>query len=255
MKHQEYIRIVPGADTAVLFIHGICGTPNHFTTQISMLDLVPENWSVYNVLLDGHGKGVRDFGKSSMKKWKSQVWGIFADLAQCHDQVVLVAHSMGTLFSIQLALENPKKVPFLFLIGVPLRPGLRLFGIVNTFRVALNLVREDKPFEKALRDDCGIDTSPWLWQYIGWIPRFLELFREIYRTEKVLKNLTVPCVAYQSKKDELVSNFTRGVLKRSGVVEIVDLKESTHCYYDPADAELLRKDFLLRCNTIKEKKA
>lgn len=255
MKHQEHVRIVPGADTAVLLIHGICGTPNHFTTQISMLDLVPENWSVYNVLLDGHGAGVREFGKSSMNRWKDQVWGIFHELAERHDRVILVAHSMGTLFSIQLALENPKKIPFLFLIGVPLRPGLRLFGIVNTFRVALNLVREDKPFEKALRDDCGIDPSPWLWHYIGWIPRYLELFREIYRTEKVLENLTVPCVAYQSKKDELVSNFTRGVLERSAVVDVVDLWNSTHCYYDPADAEILRSDFRKRCAAIYEKKA
>lgn len=255
MKHKEYVRIVPGADTAVLFIHGICGTPNHFTTQISMLDLVPESWSVHNVLLDGHGSGVREFGKSSMKRWKDQVWGVFSDLAENHDRVILVAHSMGTLFSIQLAIENPKKIPFLFLIGVPLRPGLRLFGIVNTFRIALNLVREDKPFEKAMRDDCGINTSPWLWQYIGWIPRFLELFLEIYRTEKLLKELKVSCVAYQSKKDELVSNFTRAVLERSGVMEIADLPKSTHCYYDPEDAELLRRDFVRRCCMITEKKA
>jgi len=255
MKHEEFIRLVPGADTAVLFIHGICGTPNHFSTQISMLDVVPKEWSVYNVLLDGHGKGVGDFSRSGMKKWKQQVWGIFRSLADNHDRVVLAAHSMGTLFSIQLALENPDKVPFLFLIGVPMRPGLRLFGIVNTLRIAFNCVREDHPLEVALRNDCGIHTTPRIWEYIGWIPRFLELFREIYRTEKVMGNLEVPCVAYQSKKDELVSNFTRGVLERSGVVEIVDLPESTHCYYDPADGEKLRSDFKKRCEVLRKKKA
>ena len=36
MIHQEYVRKVPGADTAVLFIHGIVGTPNHFTDLISL---------------------------------------------------------------------------------------------------------------------------------------------------------------------------------------------------------------------------
>ena len=30
MNHAEYKRMVPGADTAVLFVHGILGTPNHF---------------------------------------------------------------------------------------------------------------------------------------------------------------------------------------------------------------------------------
>ena len=38
-----------------------------------LLSLVPDNISVYNVLLDGHGKGVKEFSKTSMKKWKKQI--------------------------------------------------------------------------------------------------------------------------------------------------------------------------------------
>ena len=73
MEHKEYVRIVPGADTAVLFIHGIVGTPNHFTDLISLVELVPEDWSVCNLLLDGHGGNADDFAATSMKKWKNQV--------------------------------------------------------------------------------------------------------------------------------------------------------------------------------------
>ena len=125
MEHKEYIRIIPEADTAVLFVHGIVGTPNHFITQIPLVDLVPENWSVYNVLLDGHGKGVEDFSRTSMKKWKEQVWRIFEQLAEEHDRVIIAAHSMGTLFAMQLAILHPEKVPFLFLVAVPMRPWVR----------------------------------------------------------------------------------------------------------------------------------
>ena len=46
MNHQEYRRIVPGADMAVLMIHGIVGTPHHFD---NLLPLIPENWSVVNL--------------------------------------------------------------------------------------------------------------------------------------------------------------------------------------------------------------
>ena len=53
--HKEYKRIVENSPKALLFIHGILGTPNHFAPFIP---LVPENLSVYNLLLDGHGKGV-----------------------------------------------------------------------------------------------------------------------------------------------------------------------------------------------------
>ena len=52
MDHREFIRYLPGSDRAVLLIHGIAGTPAHFW---QFLPLIPEDWSVYNVLLDGHG--------------------------------------------------------------------------------------------------------------------------------------------------------------------------------------------------------
>ena len=68
-----------------------------------------------------------------------------------------------------------------------------------------------------------------------------------------MRDLTVPCVAYQSHRDELVTNLTKGVLEKSGVMEVVELQKSTHCYYEPEEAQRLRDDFLRRCNEIKKK--
>ena len=62
MEHKEYKRIIPEARAAILFVHGIVGTPNHFAEFVSR---VPEKISVYNILLDGHGggaSGLRNFG-------------------------------------------------------------------------------------------------------------------------------------------------------------------------------------------------
>lgn len=252
MIHQEYIRLVPGARTAVLFIHGIVGTPNHFRDLIPLVPLVPENWSVYNLLLDGHGKNVRDFSHTSMKKWKAQVRAIFESLTRTHEQVVIVGHSMGTLFAMQLALEWPEKVPLLFLIAVPMRPGVRISGMVRVLRMVFGLTREDRPIELATRDVCGVTTTRKLWKYIGWIPRFLELFAEIYRTEKVMGNLTVPCVAYQSEKDELVMNRSRKILEKSGVMEVYNLLNSTHFYYDSGDQRIVQDDFTNRIELLKK---
>lgn len=243
MIHEEYVRIVPGADTAVLFIHGIVGTPNHFRDLIPLVDLVPEDYSVYNVLLDGHGKTVDDFAKTSMKKWHRQVWGIFDELAKSHERVILVSHSMGTLFSIQLAIEHPEKVPFLFLIAVPLRPGIRLMTIRNLLCLVFGKLKEEIPLEAATMQVCGVKTTRKLWKYIKWLPRFLELFFEIYRTESVMKDLSVPCMAYQSQRDELVANCTRKVLEKSGVMSVHNLENSTHFYYHPDDQKTVRSDF------------
>ena len=60
-RNREYVRIVEGSEYAVLFVHGIVGTPRHFDF---LIDVVPPNVSIYNMLLDGHGYGVRDFSRT-----------------------------------------------------------------------------------------------------------------------------------------------------------------------------------------------
>lgn len=246
MEHKEYKRIVPGADTAVLFVHGIVGTPNHFRDLIPLVQQVPENWSVYNVLLPGHGGTADDFAASSMKKWRNHVRSAFSDLAAQHKQVIIVAHSMGTLFAMQLALEFPQKIPLLFLLGVPLRPGVRL----TMMRDSLLMVFGKLPPKHILWKAAGVTTTMKLWKYLRWVPRFLELFREIYVTEQVMCDLKVPCVAYQSQTDELVMNWTRGVLQRSGVMEVRNLIDSTHFYYVPNDQKTVCDDFAKRIKKI-----
>ena len=104
-------------------MHGIAGSPDHFRTLLPLEELIPADWSVYNVLMDGNGKGVKEFSRSYTKKWTTQVMGIFNDLCETHERVIIVGHSMGTLFAVQMALRRPEKVPFIFLIACPLRVG------------------------------------------------------------------------------------------------------------------------------------
>lgn len=112
-KHLEYIREVPGSKTAVLFIHGILGTPNHFAR---LVDAVPDEWAVYNILLEGHGRTVEDFASATMEQWKTQVRCLVLKLSDEYDNIIVVAHSMGTLFAIEEAVRNPKiKKLFLYL--------------------------------------------------------------------------------------------------------------------------------------------
>ena len=88
MEHKENKRIIKGASSAVLFIHGIIGTPNHFDRFIP---LIPGDVSVHNILLDGHGNSVTDFSHTSMKKWESQVTDAVAELSKTHEKIYIVA--------------------------------------------------------------------------------------------------------------------------------------------------------------------
>ena len=243
MEHQEYVRIVPGAKIAVLFMHGIVGTPNHFKDLLPLVDQVPQQWSVYNVLLPGHGGKVEDFGKSSMKRWKDHVWCIFHQLADTHERIFLVGHSMGTLFSIQMALAHPEKVSQLFLIAVPFRVRMRGFGILNLLRLTFGILDHADPVQAATRTVCGTEPTWMVWKYIPWLPRMWELLREMHTTAKLIDHLETSCVAYQSERDELVSNRSRRILENSGRVEVHNLLKSTHFYYSPEDIAVVQKRF------------
>ena len=69
MNHAPFFREGTGPN-AVLLIHGIAGSPAHFRDLVSV---IPEGFSVYNILLDGHSGPVDNLGRSSMAKWKAQV--------------------------------------------------------------------------------------------------------------------------------------------------------------------------------------
>jgi len=238
MDHREWIRIVPGSRKAVLMIHGIAGTPAHFR---DLIPVIGEDWSVYNILLDGHGKTVRDFGATSMKKWKAQVDARLEELFANYDRIVLVAHSMGTLFSIQAAVKHPDKIDRLFLLAVPTRPWVRASTVATSLRISRGNLRPDDTAAWAMYHATSIQLQPGLLQYAGWVPRLLELLAECRKTRQAIPRLTVPCQTFQSHIDELVSFRSCKDLENHPCIENTVLYGSGHFAYSEDDIALLRE--------------
>ena len=247
MEHKEYKRISDNSNTAILFIHGIVGTPNHFNEFVS---LVPKSISVYNLLLDGHGKGVKDFSKTSMKKWEMQVASAVEELSLMHEKIYIVAHSLGTLIAIDQAIKN-NKVCKLFLLAVPLRLSLKPKMSINSLKVYFDKIRPDDYEALAAKKCYGIlnDKNPI--HYIGWIPRFLELFSKIRQTRKTINLLNTPCVVYQSRNDEMVSRHSIKHLRSNPRIFVNELKKSGHYYYAKEDFEFLITEFSKMLNMNK----
>ena len=239
MEHTEYVRIIDNSNTAILFIHGIVGTPNHFNEFVS---LVPESFSVYNLLLDGHGKSVKDFSKTSMKKWEAQVASVVDELSLTHEKIYIVAHSLGTLFAIDQAIKN-KKVCKLFLLAVPLRLSIKPKMPINSLKVYFDKIRSDDYEALAAKKCYGIEKDKNPFHYIGWIPRFLELFAKIRRTRQTVNLLNTICLVYQSEKDEMVSSRSAKYFENKPNVLVNKLKKSGHYYYDKEDFDFLITEF------------
>ena len=189
MPHSEYIKTQDGATCAVLFIHGILSTPRYFDPFLSA---VPEGWDVYNILLDGHGGTVGDFSRTSMEKWQAQTAARLKELCLHYNKVVVAAHSLGTLLAINEAPRHPK-VTAMLLLDVPLMVRVKPSMAVQSLKAAFGKLDANDPWERALREKVGITLTRRLWQYLGWVPRFLELLTLCRQTRDRVGDIAVPC--------------------------------------------------------------
>ncbi len=252
MPHREYVRLVDGAETAVLFLHGIVGTPRHFDSRLPLIPLVPEDWSVYSLLLPGHGGAVEDFAAATMHSWKEYVWKIFDDLSQTHRHVVLVGHSMGTLFALQLAIEKGEKVPLLFLLASPICPQFTPAAISHCLDLVFPSRHGDHKIRDAMSASGSVTLTKKLWKYIPWLPNMFALLLEARMTKRLLPQLRTKTIVFQSRKDELVAHRSEKFLVQCPTVHLSVLEDSTHFYYTDADTRLVQQAFLDACKEVSQ---
>lgn len=239
MEHREYIKLQENADVAILFIHGIVGTPNHFN---ELIKLAPQDFSIYNMLLDGHGKEAKDFAKSSMKKWESQVESTVTELLKNHREIYIVGHSMGTLLGIEAATKH-KEITKLFLLASPLKIALKPKAFTTSMKLYFNKIKPTDYMAKAAQKCYGVSPTKNPFHYLAWLPRMVELLNKSRKTRNTLKKIDAYCVAYQSSLDELVSKKSIKCLKQNPKIIIKELKNSYHYYYDEKDLLFLHNEF------------
>ncbi len=246
--HEEYIREAPGAKCAVVFIHGILSTPLFFE---KLVERVPCSFSVYNILLDGHGGGVRDFSETSMKIWKHQAKALIAYLEKKYESLILVGHSMGTLFSIQNAVKRPEKIKALFLLCSPLKVRVHPRSAKYSLRIIFELPSKQDPVEDSARRWYSIRPDKRLWKYIPWVPKFTCLLSEIRKTRKMLPSLAVPTYVFHADNDSLVSKKAVKIFSLNENVSITHLKSSYHQYFSDDDYNIILKSFCELIDNLK----
>ncbi len=248
MAHKEYIREIPGSNSVVLCIHGILGTPEQFNPLLSQ---IPAEWSVFNILLDGHGKKVQDFSDSSMLKWKGQVQRTLTYLSVRYSKIIIMAHSMGALFALQAAANQNPRIKALFLMDVPLVPFLRPVCVGNSLQIIWDCIPANNSIALAQKDAFSIHPDKRLWLYLGWIPRYMELFREIAKTRQCISDVKIPCRVFLSQRDELVSLRSYKYLKGNPHIKVTMLEGATHFYFSERNIAQMQRSLAFICKKIK----
>lgn len=235
---MDSVRIVENSRCAVLCVHGILGHPGFFDF---LLPLVPRDWSVTNILLKGHGGSVKDFSAASMDEWKLQVAEAVAKLRGTHEKVLIVAHSMGTLFAVREAVAG--NVDALFLMNTPLKIRVTRRLLSTPLKVLSGNIKKEDRWTQAALEAYGIEQDVNLLHYLGWVPRYLELFAEIRSVRKIISRLTVRTQVYLSAHDEMVSPASAKLFKECHSVKVKVLPTSGHYYYSDSDTRMLQDDF------------
>ena len=169
-----------------------------------------------------------------------------------HENIVIAGHSMGTLFAVDAGIKCPSRIKALFLINPPLKVGIKAKMLPISLKLAFDRIPENDRYLQAQKAACSITPTKKLWDYLWWIPRYLELFRKIHKTKNAPQHLTVPGYAFHSGKDELVSQKSLKFLHSYSTLKTIHLKNSGHNYYVEEEKKILTETFEKMCRDLEE---
>ena len=139
--HQPYFRNGKNSNVAFLFVHGILSSPRHFDWLIQQ---IPEDYAISNILLAGHGGNVEDFSRANMQQWKNQFECALTELKKSYRSIIVVGHSLGALLALHASTRH-KSISGMLLLNPPLQPQLMPSMMWRSIRFAFDKVHLDDP--------------------------------------------------------------------------------------------------------------
>lgn len=213
----------------ILYIHGIMGSPLEFQRIAEALK--DENIYFKALLLPGHGSNGYDFARTRSNAWQTHVNQEISHLKNSYSKIILIGHSLGGLLALNAALQY--SVDGIILLNTPIKTRISIQQISMSLRVLLSSGKANDPMIHTYRETFSVDLSDW-WTMPLWIPRLLDINRIAGQTEKILHEVKVAVILFQSIHDETVNPKSAEILKRGlcdYLISLTYLDKSTHAYF------------------------
>lgn len=249
MTHEPYLIEHPLADTLVLLIHGITGSPHQFDALAQRL--YAEGNSVQSLLLPGHGGTAKAFAQSGRLQWEQSVNTAVRHALLRYKNVMLTGHSMGCLLAINAyhTLSEKSRIRGLVLLAPPLRIHLTSGCIWQNLKAAMGRRPEHSAGQACSSVEKGKPLG-----YVRWLPRYMDVLKMAGKARRQIEGLNVPILAVHSGGDEIVSaKSVQELQRRQPQTQALLLPNSTHFLYAEEEARLLHEQvagFVRRC-TVK----
>lgn len=228
---SAYSRIAPDAEVAVLFLHGITGSPAAWHPIARAL--AAEDLSVSVPLLPGHGGSWQELAATTWSDWFSAAEAQLRRLQADHDRVVVAGLSMGGALSLALGTlpQPPDEIvvvnPALF-VDSPLTP---LLPVLKRFVPSVAAIGND--IAHPGRDEFAGDRTP-----VAAVASLASALKDL-RTD--LWEISSPVTVLVSGRDNVVGPRSLRAL-RAGLVRpprIIALRRSRHVATLDFDAPLI----------------
>lgn len=214
------------ANTVVLFVHGIQGSPSQFAWLAEML---PDHVDYLCLLLPGHGASIREFSAAGYREWTKSVFETIHSLSSRYQRIIYVGHSMGCLLGILSAAADAPSPDSMLLLACPLvlRPTLHYF--LNNYRSVIQKTPSD-PWIMAAKEANSVHARHPI-AYVCCIKPYLSLLKLMGKARKILPRLTMPIIAVHSERDEIVGRKSLTRLSKHAHAETLLASGSGHFLY------------------------
>lgn len=226
------------SQNVILCVHGFMGLPRQFDNLLADLD--DQSWDVRNLLLPGHGAGVREFADSGPAVWIPAVEDCLAELRGTYENIVVWTHSMGGLLAIIAAAKNPARIRRIVAIALPIRLRLSFAGIRINVSALLGKKQSEDPRVVAAIELRGVDDVTWL-NAVRLLPNVKRLRVDLVRqATKVVTDLDVPLTVVNSMADETVPRSATRVIRRLRPdARVLVLRQSSHFWFTEEEKRMI----------------
>jgi len=237
----------PGGDckAGILLVHGFGAAPDIYKDFIEKLGSL--GYVVKTVRIAGHGTSTAHFASTTLVDWYLSVRERFIELKEECEEVVIIAHSLGSLISIILA--SIYEVKALVFLSPPIKLRDKALYRVNfMLRPVSKLVKYWPTDKEGLRhvEKHGFkiyDKHP--------LSAVANLIDMIEMANRRLPKVTAPILAIIGDRDEFAETNVLDIIEENAGSQIVEkwvAKGAPHAIIECADFETLKdklKTFIL----------
>lgn len=229
-------------DIAILFVHGIQGSPNQFRFLLERLE---NNVSYYNLLLPGHGANYLEFRASGVAQWLDSVCAAAKELRLKYKKVYYVGHSMGCLLGMMAHYRENICFDGMLLLACPLKLRITYRYIQHNF-LGVTMKNCRKPEVQASQKANSVHVKR-PWNYLGNVHPYAELLRLIRQTKRELRAINCPISAVHMGNDEIVSARSLELLSDVCHAKSLICEGCSHNYFTPEAKDVMNR---LLCDMI-----